>query len=256
MGIAIGILSVLLFVSVIINIVLFAMRNSVDFPLGRSSKGEFGEDLVYAELKQSGMTPQYIFSNYIVREKDKTREIDQICINRNGVFVIEVKAYGGKIIGNDDWHEWIQRMPNGEEHRFYNPVKQNFSHLCCLKKLLPVEIPIYNFVVFAMGDIRNVRSAYTMPLYAVRMAVCHSANGVRISEEQIEEINAILTANEDECLSEEHVASVNKIRDEVSSGICPRCKGKLILRDGPYGKFYGCANYPQCTFKKKMDDPN
>ena len=51
-------------------------------------------------------------------------------------------------------------------------------------------------------------------------------------------------------------ASVKKIRDEVSSGICPRCKGKLILRDGPYGKFYGCANYPQCKFKKKMDDPN
>lgn len=29
---------------------------------------------------------------------------------------------------------------------------------------------------------------------------------------------------------------------------CPNCGGKLILRDGKYGKFKGCANYPKCNY--------
>ncbi|NLH92558.1 MAG: hypothetical protein GX481_08950 [Atopobium sp.] len=30
--------------------------------------------------------------------------------------------------------------------------------------------------------------------------------------------------------------------------ICPKCGGKLILRNGKFGTFYGCENYPKCKF--------
>ena len=45
---------------------------------------------------------------------------------------------------------------------------------------------------------------------------------------------------------------VGKAEEKVM-GVCPRCGGKLILINGPYGKFYGCSNYRSlnCTFKKK-----
>lgn len=34
---------------------------------------------------------------------------------------------------------------------------------------------------------------------------------------------------------------------------CPQCgSGKLILRNGRYGNFYGCSNYPECKFVKKI----
>lgn len=33
---------------------------------------------------------------------------------------------------------------------------------------------------------------------------------------------------------------------------CPRCGGKLVLRKGPYGNFYGCSNYRKgCTYTQK-----
>lgn len=32
--------------------------------------------------------------------------------------------------------------------------------------------------------------------------------------------------------------------------ICPRCHGKLILKNGKYGRFYGCSNYPKCRFTR------
>lgn len=27
---------------------------------------------------------------------------------------------------------------------------------------------------------------------------------------------------------------------------CPKCGSTMILRNGPYGRFYGCSNYPRC----------
>jgi DNA helicase-4 len=39
--------------------------------------------------------------------------------------------------------------------------------------------------------------------------------------------------------------------------ICPECKkGELIVRKGPYGKFYGCSNYPLCNYTQKINDEN
>ena len=32
--------------------------------------------------------------------------------------------------------------------------------------------------------------------------------------------------------------------------ICPKCNGKLVIREGKYGKFYGCSNYPKCKYIK------
>lgn len=33
---------------------------------------------------------------------------------------------------------------------------------------------------------------------------------------------------------------------------CPRCGGELVLRNGKYGPFYGCSNYPECRYTKKI----
>lgn len=43
----------------------------------------------------------------------------------------------------------------------------------------------------------------------------------------------------------------NICRDYIpteTKGICPICKGPLVLRNGVNGKFYGCSNYPKCKY--------
>ena len=37
----------------------------------------------------------------------------------------------------------------------------------------------------------------------------------------------------------------------ISNNICPKCGGTLKEREGKYGKFYGCSNYPRCKYTKK-----
>ena len=49
-----------------------------------------------------------------------------------------------------------------------------------------------------------------------------------------------------------HVRNVKEAKyradSKISSGICPQCGGMLVRRNGKYGSFYGCSNYPRCKF--------
>ncbi|MBR2303349.1 MAG: topoisomerase DNA-binding C4 zinc finger domain-containing protein, partial [Clostridia bacterium] len=40
---------------------------------------------------------------------------------------------------------------------------------------------------------------------------------------------------------------------ELKKNICPRCGGALTERDGKYGVFYGCSNFPKCKFTMKKE---
>ena len=36
---------------------------------------------------------------------------------------------------------------------------------------------------------------------------------------------------------------------------CPECKtGYLVEREGEYGLFFGCSNYPYCKYSKKINE--
>lgn len=41
-------------------------------------------------------------------------------------------------------------------------------------------------------------------------------------------------------------------RDNTRYGICPECGAPLKLKNGQYGKFYGCMNYPKCKYTKRI----
>jgi len=43
----------------------------------------------------------------------------------------------------------------------------------------------------------------------------------------------------------------SKPQIEVNSK-CPECGGVLVERDGKFGKFFGCSNYPKCTYTQKI----
>lgn len=34
--------------------------------------------------------------------------------------------------------------------------------------------------------------------------------------------------------------------------VCPRCGGKLVVRQGKYGTFMGCSNYPKCRYTREI----
>lgn len=42
----------------------------------------------------------------------------------------------------------------------------------------------------------------------------------------------------------------NKNLESTNIDKCPKCGGNLILKNGKYGSFYGCSNYPNCKYTK------
>ena len=36
-----------------------------------------------------------------------------------------------------------------------------------------------------------------------------------------------------------------------SPQVCPKCGGTLVERNGKFGSFYGCSNYPKCKYTAK-----
>lgn len=41
--------------------------------------------------------------------------------------------------------------------------------------------------------------------------------------------------------------------EKIAQGICPQCGNSLKIRQGKYGEFFGCSNYPHCHFTFSYD---
>lgn len=41
---------------------------------------------------------------------------------------------------------------------------------------------------------------------------------------------------------------------EETGEICPNCGGKLVIKEGRYGKFIACSSFPECTFTKNLEE--
>ncbi len=41
----------------------------------------------------------------------------------------------------------------------------------------------------------------------------------------------------------------------IEDRVCPEDGGQLVVKNGPYGKFIGCANYPKCKHIEPLEKP-
>ena len=116
--------------------------------------GKHGEYLIYKQLKPlERVGGKFLFNLYIPKKNGKTTELDVLLICPKGIFVFESKNYSGWIYGNEAQRNWTQTLlaKRGRSRRlyFYNPVKQNQSHIRHLKKLVGDRIPMHSLIVFS-----------------------------------------------------------------------------------------------------------
>lgn len=107
------------------------------------------------KIKQAGNKGEAIFSNMIrsiLRSDDvllnnislsvnsKEAEIDNLIINNNGIFIVEVKNYNGTLYGNADDYEWtkVKISPGGNafSKKVKNPIKQMRRQIYVLSQYL------------------------------------------------------------------------------------------------------------------------
>ena len=48
----------------------------------------------------------------------------------------------------------------------------------------------------------------------------------------------------------------NKLPDEESDEVCEKCGSKMVIKNGKFGKFLACPNFPTCKNTRKMEGDN
>lgn len=84
---------------------------------------------------------------YIPIAPEKWTEIDLVVVHEKGIFVVESKNYAGVITGEAHENQWSKTLENSFQKRFYNPIKQNATHMNALTRYLG-DLPMYSIIVF------------------------------------------------------------------------------------------------------------
>lgn len=219
-------------------------------------KGKFSENLVYHKMLE--LPDEYtIFNDLLFQSNGRSTQIDHIVVSPYGVFVIETKGYKGWIMGGENAEYWTQVIYKSK-HQFYNPIRQNEGHVRFLRHLLKssVHIPIIPIVVF--NDSADIKVNITNHIVVNRCDLTESILSYRtplLNQVTIDWIVTTIYAScsmaekEDLKQHKRHVRNQQRRSSQmIQQGICPKCGGRLISRQGKYGQFYGCSNYPSCKF--------
>ena len=213
------------------------------------TRGKRGENRVKWVIGETIENEQYVINDLIVSNNGNTTQIDHIVINPRGVFVIETKNYSGEIYGSENQREWTQVLAYGNvKNKLYNPLKQNATHVYNVKKIVG-NLPIHSLVVFVQKNTYHIEAKNVIPLSELKRTLCSGVSVLTVK--QMETAYQLLLASKTEISTKEHVENIRTQQWNVEHGICPRCGGKLVLRNGKYGEFWGCSNYPRCKFVKK-----
>lgn len=219
------------------------------------SKGKRGEKHVAVRLSHLPKEEYKVINDLLLQSNGYSSQIDHVVISVYGIFVIETKYYNGWIYGGRDSEFWTQNI-YGHKNKMRNPLLQNQGHIKAISKTLNGlgNIPIYNIVAFSRKA--TLKTDRSLPVMYWRQVLPYIKNHKepQISEDHAEEIyKKLLESNvTDRDARKQHIKSVkqNQRRRDVSvaNGKCPRCGGNLVLREGRYGRFYGCSNYPSCKY--------
>lgn len=231
------------------NLFKFIFRKQIN-----NLKGSLGEYKIGRVFPKEGDFNKAYHDINLYNENGDSVQIDYVYLCGNKVYVIEVKNYAGRIYGSANQQNWKQVLAYGKEkHDFYNPIKQNNAHIYHLNKYFKskgINCEFENIVVFTpkaqlMFKDNNLYSFSLFKRYIKKWVKVESTDKHSDIRKVLDEMSELKINRK------EHVNNIKERQDKLKDGICPRCGSLLVARDGKYGKFLGCSNYPKCKFIKK-----
>lgn len=232
--------------------------------------GDVGEYAVIRQLRRLDDERYFIINDLLFRKSNgATIQIDHIVVSPYGVFVIETKNISGYIYGTEKANQWLRRWKGysrrgrytENELSFDNPLRQNNIHIDALSDRIGVgmQIPYYSIIAFSPESTLRVKTDKQNVIYwsEIRDYIRQYDTAIMSIEEAKNIYENIIALNinvqEVRSLHAESASARKKYHEEktknaISSGKCPQCGGNLVLREGVYGRFYGCSNYPNCKY--------
>lgn len=148
-------IAIAIIVIVIVIIAIIAAANS-DYPDSvfeppERLAGRRGEEFASNVIRKVLRDGDCLFTNVEISYEDKRTELDDVVVNKYGVFIIEVKNYNGRLVGSEDDYEW-QKYHTTDAGNTYvktvkNPIKQVKRQIYILARFLDY----YGEIVWVSG---------------------------------------------------------------------------------------------------------
>jgi len=183
-------------------------------------KGVYGEFMLYRKLIKFFGKAFVLTNLYLDGKNTDLTEVDLVAVSKKGVYVFEMKNYGGYIYGSYQDKEWMQVFNKFSKHRFHNPLRQNYVHTKAVENYLALEqsalIPMVVFSNKSKLSKINVRENTHVYQFKDAMRKLTQLERERLeifTDQELETITKklILKCHVDESIKQAHIESVKAI---------------------------------------------
>ena len=158
-----------------------------------------GEEAVVRAIESVLREGDNLFTNVSVEYDGKPAELDDVIVNKYGVFIIEVKNYTGHIVGNEDDYEW-QKFKTTDAGNTYvktvkNPIKQVKRQIYILARYLEyygIRVWVKGYAIMLHGN-SPVDSDYLLKSVEDIDRAIHTNDRTMLSTNTIERIAKLLS---------------------------------------------------------------
>lgn len=264
----------------------------IDLIFDENWLGRRGEKLTVKELKRlikAECDGKILRNLYVPKENGEMSEIDIVFLTQKGIFVMESKNYSGWIFGDEKSLKWTAMFRNRSKNRFYNPIKQNRTHIKWLTHYLSCEIPFFSYIIFSNRcELKKIQIEHPDIKVIQRNQLVNTVREVwdalenRLCEEQMQqmyvEMKKLTKANKS--VKQAHIDRINMkyakseslpvkeqeqevvtmpifdmdvtMDENVKQGdmVCPRCGGELVERIAKKGEHAGNHFYGCSNYPK------
>ena len=213
--------------------------------------GKAGEFHVKNLLKKLPKNEYLVINDLMVKVNSITHQIDHVVISSYGIFVIETKQYNGYITGNEYDKKWVQN----KEYYINNPIHQNYGHVLALKEVLGLDISKFIPIVCipSRATVRVKSKSHVLRYNNLNSTILSYQEKIIDNYKEIYDklLKLNIVDKEERKKHVEYARKVKKEKEIKDINRCPICGGELVKRNGKYGEFIGCSNYPKCKYIKK-----
>lgn len=191
----IGLMSVGAVLLIVWGLVRTGMR-SVESP--KKAAGRRGEALTAKIIQNVLREDDKWYTNVVISFDGREAELDNVIVNENGVCIIEVKNYSGRLEGEEDDYEWIKYHTSAGSNTYKkqvrNPISQVKRQIYILANYLRwhgIDVWVEGYVYLLRSN-SPVKSGFVLTGAADIDRALHADGKARLDGETIRAIAGLL----------------------------------------------------------------
>ena len=161
--------------------------------------GIWGEEAAVRIIQSVLRDCDRLFTNVSIEYDGKSAELDNVVVNKYGVFIIEVKNYSGFIVGGEDDFEWKKYKTTDAGNTYVktvkNPIRQVKRQIYILARYLEYygsRVWVHGYAILLHGN-SPVRSEYVLTSKADIDHAIHTVDRRMLDTKTVDRIVELLS---------------------------------------------------------------